>query len=74
MRASLIIGGNHRLVDGIDREVADERAVDLQIVERQVLQIAERGQAAAEIIERELAAHAMQHADEALRVLDVGDH
>lgn len=64
---------HHRLVDRVDAEIADERAVDLQIVERQVLQVAERGQAAPEIVERELAAHAVQHADEALRMLDVRD-
>src|SRR5690606_21221043 len=67
-------GGDHGLIHRVHGEVADERAVDLQIIERQVLEIAEGGQSAPEIIEGELAAHTVQHADEALRVLDVGDH
>src|SRR5690606_3088897 len=66
--------GNHRLIDRVRVEIADEAAVDLQVIERQILQIAEGRESAAEIIERELAAHAVQHADEALRVLDIRDH
>jgi hypothetical protein len=37
------------------------------------LQVGEGTQATSEIVERKTAAHAMQHTDEALRMLDVRD-
>src|SRR6185312_12228061 len=51
-----------------------EGAVDLQVVHRQVLQVRERADAGAEVIQGELATHAMQHADEAPCMIQVGDH
>ncbi len=39
----------------------------------QILEVREAAEPASEVVERELAAHAVQHADEAARVLDVGD-
>jgi hypothetical protein len=57
----------------VRREIADEVAVDLQVIERQVLQVCERAEAATEVVERKAASHAVQHADEAPRVFDVGD-
>ena len=38
------------------------------------LQLCKRAHAAPEVIEREAAAHAVQHADEAARLIEVGDH
>ncbi len=73
-RASLIVAVDHRLVHAVAREIAHERAVDLQVVHRQVLQVGERTEVAAEIVQRELAAHAVQHADETPRGVEVRDH
>ena len=54
-------------------DVADEAAVDLDLVEREALQIAQRGKAGAEIVERD--AHAdgaelMQDGERGLVVMD----
>ncbi|MFO1409153.1 MAG: prolyl oligopeptidase family serine peptidase [Steroidobacteraceae bacterium] len=57
----------------LSRAVADERAVDLQVVDRRVLQVGERAEAVAEVVEREAATHAV-HGDGAPRMLEVGDH
>ena len=54
-------------------EVLDELAVDLQVVERQVLEVVERGEAGAEVVERELAADLAQPLHERLRLGDVHD-
>ena len=50
-----------------------EAAVDLQEVDREVLEIAERRQAGAEVIERELAAELLQRLDEAVRLREARD-
>ena len=53
-------------------QVVGVGAVDLQIVDVEAPQARERADAAAEIVEPELAAHAVQHAGEALGPLHVG--
>src|ERR1700739_2112947 len=47
---------HHAVVDRIVVQVADELPVDLQVIDRQRLQVRERRQAGAEVIEREAAA------------------
>src|SRR5688572_25892263 len=47
---------DEQLVVDVDREVAHERAVDLDHVDGQRLQVAERGEASAEIVDRNAAA------------------
>src|SRR3954454_7768037 len=54
-------------------QLADEVAVDLQIVERQVLQVVERAEASAEVVECECAAELAEALGEAARLLDVHD-
>ena len=50
-----------------------EAAVDLQVIDREVLQVAERGESGAEVIERELAAELLQRLDEAVRLREARD-
>jgi hypothetical protein len=49
-------GGDQNPVGGVGGAVADVLAVDLEVVERQVLEVIERAEAGAEVIEREPAA------------------
>ena len=51
---------------GIVQDFPHEAAVDLQEIDREVLEVAERGQAGAEVIQRELAAQLLQRLDEAI--------
>ena len=67
-------GAHHRLVHGVAAEVAHEGTVDLQVVHRQRLQVREAAEVRAEVVEREAAAHAVQHLDEAARLVEVADH
>ena len=55
-------------------EVADEAAVDLQVVDVEVAQVAERTEAGAEIVQREAATEVAHAADEAARAGHVADH
>ena len=57
----------------VGERVAHEAAVDLQIVDRQILQVRERTHAGAEIVERELAPEILQGAQEVLRLLEIAD-
>ncbi len=59
------------LVLGILREVSHERAVDLDGIDAQRLQMPQRGEAGAEIVERDAAAEIAKRADEAHGFLDV---
>ena len=52
---------------GARRQRLDEVAVDLDDVERQVLEVVERAEAGAEVVERELAAEARRAARESTR-------
>ena len=58
---------------GIVQDLLDEAAVDLQEIDREMLQVAERGQAGAEVVERELAAQFLQRLDEAIRLREARD-
>jgi hypothetical protein len=53
------------------QDVANERAIDLQHREVQRLQMRERGQAGAEVIEREAAAQLAEPRHQALRMLEI---
>src|SRR5258707_15367252 len=64
---------HHLPVDGIVQYLFDEAAVDLQVIDREVLEIAERRQPGAEIIERELAAQFLQRLNEAIRLREARD-
>ena len=55
------------------RGALDELAVDLQERGRQVLEVGERAEAGAEVVDREAAAEVGQRLGEAARVLHVGD-
>ncbi len=55
------------------QDLLDEAAVDLQEVDREVLQVAERRQAGAEVVEREAAAELLERVDEAVRLREAGD-
>ena len=58
---------------GVLGEAADELAVDLEVVERQVLEVVEGAEAGAEVVEGEPAAQAAQPLGEAPGPLDVHD-
>ena len=66
-------GLDHELVDVSAGGVLDEFAVDLDVVEWQVLEVVEGAEAGAEVIEREAAAEVAQVLREGLGVGDVGD-
>src|ERR1051326_533801 len=66
-------GGDHGAVDGIVGDVAHELAVDLEEVHRQVLEVAERAHARAEIVQREAATQRAQGVHEADGVREVVD-
>jgi hypothetical protein len=55
------------------RDAPDEVAVHLQEVDREALQVGERRQAAAEVVQREAAAQRAQLVDELDRHAEVGD-
>jgi hypothetical protein len=57
----------------LEVRIAHEAAVDLQIVDRQILQIRQRTDASAEIIERKLASQVLQRFDEVLRLGEIAD-
>ena len=54
-------------------EIADEVAVDLEVVEREALEVEERPEAGTEVVERELAAQRVQPDRERLRLLEIRD-
>src|SRR5258706_15123489 len=54
-------------------DLAHEAAVDFEEIDREVLEVAEGGQAGAEIIERELAAEFLEGLDEAVGLREAGD-
>ncbi len=61
------------LVDRIGPESTDEVAIDLEIVEREMLQVIERAKAGAEIVQREAATPAPQLRHERLGLVDVAN-
>ena len=62
--ATSTIASHQDLIDLADRQLADEVAVDLQEVERQVLEVVEGAEAGAEVVQREPAAQARQRLGE----------
>jgi len=73
----------HGMADGIDRlhhcpigrvggDIAHEGAIDLEVIDRQILEVGKRRQPAAEIIERKSAAQLLHLADEAHHPRQIG--
>src|SRR6516225_4034328 len=69
----LVDRADHLAVDRIAQDLAHEAAVDLQVIDREVLEVAERGKSGAEVIERELAAELLQRLDEAVGLGEARD-
>src|SRR5215813_5211882 len=63
---------DEELVVDVARQVAHERAVDLDDVEGERLQVAERGEAGAEVVDRHAAAEVADGREEARGFVDVG--
>ena len=61
------------LVFRIGAKASDEVAIDLEIVEREVLEVIERAESRAKIVQRKTAPSAPQLRRERLRVLDVAN-
>src|ERR1043165_1415148 len=70
--ADFIDGTNHLAIDGIVQDLAHERAVDLEEVDREMLEVAERAQAGAEVVQRKTAPQLAQRLDEAVRLAEAG--
>jgi len=64
---------DHRVIDPVLRQVAHEHAVDLQQVGPERLDVGERRDAAAKIVERKRAADAAQRADQLVGLAEVAD-
>jgi hypothetical protein len=64
---------NDEPIGGIGAEATNEVAIDLEIVEGEMLQVEERAEAGAEIVQREPAAPTPQLGGETLRALNVAD-
>src|ERR1700682_512488 len=71
--ADLVDGTHHFPIDGVMQNLLDEAAVDLQVVDREMLQVTERRQARTEVVERELAAQFLQSLNEAVRLGETRD-
>src|SRR6187551_1907729 len=68
-----IDGTNHLAIDRVVQDLAHEAAVDLEEVDREVLEVTERREARAEVVEREAAAELLQRLDEAIRLAEARD-
>ncbi len=64
--ADLIDRSHHLPVDRIVQYLFDETAVDLEVVDRKVLQVSKGGQARPEIVKSELAAELLECVDESI--------
>ena len=64
-------GIDHLLVDGVGRKAVRIATVDLQVIDRQLLEAGERAQPAAKVVQGELTANTVQHFDEPARVLEI---
>ena len=69
----VVDGFHHRPIHPIGRHVAHEGAVYLEVVYRQVLEVAEGRKAAAEIVQGKAAAEILKLADEARCAGEVGN-
>src|SRR4029453_15612316 len=58
---------------GVAPRGGNQAAIDLKIIEREMLQVIERAEAGAEIVQREAAAPALQLRREDLRLLNVAN-
>ena len=63
----------YQLVGGAGRKVADELPVDLEVVERQVLQVVEGAKARAEVIECEAATDVGERGHESPGLVHIAD-
>ena len=64
---------DHELVGAVVGQIADEVAVDLEPVERHMLEVVEGGEAGAEVVQGEAAAEVSERPGKAPHVLHVGD-
>src|SRR6516164_8966476 len=69
----LVDRAHHLAIDRIAQDLAHEAAVDLEVIDREVLEVTEGGEARAEVIECELAAELLQRLDEAVRLREARD-
>ncbi len=63
-----------RLVLRIRGQIADEGAVDLERVDREALEVSERGVAHAEVVDRKAHSHFLDLVEHPARALGVLDH
>ena len=63
---------DHRKINLLIGDTPDKHAVDLQVVDRQLFQVGERRQAAAEIVQRKPATQKFERFDKALGRAEVG--
>src|SRR5271166_1349815 len=63
----------HAAIDRIVRDIFDELSVDLEVIDRQGLQVHERREAAAEVIERKVAAATLEFTHEMHDVAQIRD-
>src|SRR5690606_40429450 len=66
-------GPHEMLVDRVGGEIADEGAVDLQVIDGQLAQRCEGGKANAEVVQGEAAAYSPQRVHEVAGSMDVLD-
>src|SRR6185436_17692509 len=71
--ADLVDRLDHGSLDPVVQHVLYELAVDLQVVDLQVPEVGEGGQAAAEVVEDETAAFGLQAGDEAQGAVELAD-
>src|SRR5882672_10628045 len=71
--ADLVDRAHHLPVDRVVQDLAHEAAVDLEEIDREVLEVTEGRQAGAEIIEREFAPQLLERLDEAVGLRETGD-
>src|SRR5215831_9084795 len=71
--ANLVYCLHHGPVDRVTRDIAHERAIDLQVIDRKVLEVGKGRHPAAEIVERETAAQRLQLTDQMRRLGKVCD-
>src|SRR5581483_9531575 len=69
--AELDRGANDRSIAVVDREVADEGAVDLDLADRETTQVGERGVTGAEVVDGEADAHRRQLLQQLLRTFRI---
>src|SRR5690242_10827059 len=71
--ANFVDRTHHLAIDGVVQDLAHERSVDLEEVDREVLEVAERAQAGAEVVEREAATQLAQRLDESIGLREARD-